>query len=97
MLSSSNAVFIEVLRPVRRRSTGVTAGTELHWAFERSEFDAESCEGCKRVDDDSTPIASVVITVVGIGARLDHAVDVDWGEVSLSDSYSSRRWSNCVV
>jgi len=42
-----------------------------------AEFDTEPCEGCKRIDDEATAIAGVVVTIVGIGIRLDRAVDAD--------------------
>ncbi len=41
------------------------------------EFDPEPRERCKCVDDESTPVASMVVTVIGIETRLDRAVDAD--------------------
>ncbi len=42
-----------------------------------AEFDTELCEGCKRIDNETTAIAGVMVTLVGIGIRLDRAVDAD--------------------
>jgi hypothetical protein len=42
-----------------------------------AEFHAKPRERCERVDDETTPIAGVVISVVGVGPGLDGAVDTD--------------------
>jgi hypothetical protein len=41
------------------------------------EFHAESGERCERVDDETTAITGVVISVTGIGPGLDGTVDAD--------------------
>jgi hypothetical protein len=41
------------------------------------EFDAEAGECREGVDDESTPVARVVITLLGIGPLLDGTVDTD--------------------
>ncbi len=43
-----------------------------------SEFDPKPCECGERVDNQSTPIAGMVITLVGIEMLLDGTVDADW-------------------
>ena len=45
-----------------------------------AEFDTEPCESCTRIDDETTAIAGMMVTVVGIGigTRLDRAVAADW-------------------
>jgi hypothetical protein len=42
-----------------------------------AEFDAESREGCKRVDDEPTAVAGVMIALIRIWPYLDGTVDAD--------------------
>jgi len=42
-----------------------------------TEFDAESREGCKCVDDEPTAVAGVVIALIRIWPYLDGTVDAD--------------------
>ncbi|SIS17855.1 hypothetical protein SAMN05421752_11839 [Natronorubrum thiooxidans] len=48
-----------------------------------ADFDAEPREGCKCVDDQSTAIASMVVTLVRTGRLLRRTVDTDWVGNSL--------------
>lgn len=70
-------MLVEIPRPVRCRSIGTTASTQLQWTLEMPEFDGGSRECGERVDDESTPITGVVITLVGVGMLLDGTVDAD--------------------
>ncbi len=42
-----------------------------------AEFDAESREGCKRVDDEPTAVAGVVISLIRTWSYLDSTIDTD--------------------
>jgi len=54
-------MFREVSRPISRRPTGTTAGTQLQRPLEMAEFHTEPGKRCEHVDDEPTPIAGVVI------------------------------------
>jgi len=70
-------MLLEVTRPVRGGSTGATASTKLQRPLEMAEFHAKPGERCERVNDEPTPVAGVVIALVGIRLRLDGTVDAD--------------------
>ena len=70
-------MLLEVTRPVRGGPTGATASTKLQRPLEMAEFDTESRERCERVDDESAPVAGVMVALVGIRPLLNDAVDAD--------------------
>ena len=59
-------MFLEIARPVRREPTRTTASAELQRAFQMPQFDPESGECRKCVDDQSTVVTGDVIALVGI-------------------------------
>ncbi|ELY35380.1 hypothetical protein C496_23638 [Natronorubrum tibetense GA33] len=70
-------MLLEVARPIRGWSTGATTRTELYGIFQVAQFDAKPRERRERVNDESTPVAGVVIALIGIGSRLNCTVDTD--------------------
>ena len=70
-------VLLEVACPVCRESARTTPLAQLQRPFEVAKFDAEPRECRKRVDDEPTAIAGVVVTLIGIQPRLGSAVDTD--------------------
>lgn len=75
LISSSSRVQYLRVRQDYSRHSGVASP-------EMPDFDAEPRECCQCVDDDSNPVTDVMVTVAGIGTRLDRAVDAvclrDW-------------------
>jgi len=73
---------------------------QLQRAFEMPQFHAEPRQRCKRVDDESTPVAGVVTALVGIRPRLDRTVDAD-GVIDIlpalkrEDSHGTAPLSGC--
>ncbi|GAA0728503.1 hypothetical protein GCM10009060_27810 [Halorubrum trapanicum] len=51
---------------------------QLQRAFEVPQFHTEPGERCERVNDEPTPVAGVVIVLLGIRPFLDGTVDTDW-------------------
>jgi hypothetical protein len=63
--------------PVRGFPARATAGAEMERAFEVAEFNPEASERRKGVNDEPTAIASVVVGLDGVRARLNRTVDTD--------------------
>ncbi len=70
-------MFLEVARPVRREPAWTTPLAQLQRPLEMAEFHTEPGERCERVNDEPTPVAGVVIALIGIRPRLEGAVDTD--------------------
>jgi hypothetical protein len=73
----AHEVLVEVARPVFCSPTRTTAITQLQRSLEMPEFDTESRESGECVDRESTPIASMVIALVGIWMLLNGTVYAD--------------------
>ena len=70
-------MLIEFACPIRCGPARAAPRTELERPLEVAEFHAESRECREGVDDESTPVAGVVIALLGIGPLLERTVDAD--------------------
>ncbi len=77
LLRRRDEMLLEVASPVRSWSTGTTPCTQLQWSFQVTEFHSKPRERCECVDDESAPVAGVVVALVGIWPYLDHTIDAD--------------------
>jgi hypothetical protein len=80
-ISSVNALldemWLEVLRPVRRRAIRSTPRAEADCPFEMAELHSERGKGRKGVDNQPTAIARMSVAVLGISGCLSRARRAD--------------------